>query len=370
MIGGDPAASGLGPGVGGLSRLVAAQSRAISPENFTGAKGAAASAADGPASAAARDLGRGWKVSPFIYVPAGSTFELAAIEGPGVIRQIWLTPAGCAWRHLILRMYWDGQEQPSVECPLGDFFASGWGGTTGAGHGQISSIPVCVNPGSALNCFWEMPFRRGCRMTIENVSADEARIYYQVNYELCEVGREAAYFHAQFRRSNPLAYQTEHVILDRVTGRGHYVGTYLAWGSNSSGWWGEGEVKFYLDGDEEWPTIASTGTEDYFLGSYNFWLNERYQTFTTPYSGLPQAIIPDGSDPGFTQSRFGMYRWHLTDPVRFGTDLRVTVQALGWRSGGRYLPLRDDIASVAYWYQSLPAGPFPVLPGADELEII
>jgi hypothetical protein len=332
---------GLGSGVSGLSTLVAAQSRAITPENFTGAKGAAASATEGAASAAARDLGRGWKVSPFVHVPAGSTFELAAIEGPGVVRQIWLTPAGCAWRHLIIRMYWDGQAAPSVECPLGDFFASGWGGTTGAGHAQVSSLPVCVNPGSGLNCFWEMPFRQGCRMTIENRSDDEARIYYQINYELCEVGEDAAYFHAQFRRSNPLEYQTE-----------------------------QGEVKFYLDGDDEWPTIASTGTEDYFLGSYNFWVNGRYKTFTTPYSGLPEAIIPDGSDPGFTQSRFGMYRWHLTDPVRFGTDLRVTVQALGWRSGRRYLPLRDDIASVAFWYQTLPDGPFPALAGADDLEII
>jgi hypothetical protein len=359
-----------GPGLGGLSRLVAAQSRAITPENFTGAKGAAAMAEDGAAADAARDLGRGWKVSPFVPIPAGTTFELADIDGPGVIRQIWLTPAGCAWRHLIIRMYWDGQEQPSVECPLGDFFAAGWGGFSWSGHGQVSSLPVCVNPGSALNCFWEMPFRTKCRMTMENVSADPARLYYQVNYELTGVADDAAYFHAQFRRTNPVPYQTEHVILDQVTGRGHYVGTYLAWGSNSNGWWGEGEVKFYLDGDDEWPTIASTGTEDYFLGSYNFWVNGRYQPFSTPYSGLPQVIIPDGSDPGFTQSRFGMYRWHLTDPVRFGADLRVTVQALGWRSGGRYLPLRDDLASVAYWYQTLPTAPFAPLPDADGLEII
>jgi len=357
-------------GVGGLSRLVAAQSRAISPENFSGAKGAAASAAEGSAAAAARDLGRGWKVSPFIEVPAGSVFPLAQIDGPGVIRQIWLTPAGCAWRHLIIRIYWDDQEQPSVESPLGDFFASGWGGLPHSGHGQISSLPVCVNPGSGLNCFWEMPFRRRCRMTIENVSAEPARIYYQVSYELRPVGEDAAYFHAQFRRSNPLPYRTDHVILGGISGQGHYVGTTLAWGSNNSGWWGEGEVKFYLDGDDEWPTIASTGTEDYFLGSYNFWLNRRYQTFSSPYSGLSQATIPDGTDPGFTQSRFSMYRWHLTDPVRFTSDLRVTVQALGWRSGGRYLPLQDDIASVAFWYQALPTSAFPALPDADGLEII
>jgi Protein of unknown function (DUF2961) len=361
---------GTVPGLGGLSRLTGAQSRSISPENSTGAKGGAARAAEGVASAAARDLGQGWKVNPYLYIQAGATVELADIPGSGVVRHIWLTPAGTAWRLLVVRVYWDGQEQPSVECPLGDFFACGWGGFSWSGYAQVSSPPVCVNPGSALNCFWEMPFRSRCRITLENISADEARIYYQVDYELCEVPADAAYFHAQFRRSNPLPYKSDHVILDAVTGTGHYVGTYLAWGSNSNGWWGEGEIKFYLDGDEAWPTIASTGTEDYFLGSYNFWVNGAYQAFTTPYSGLPQVIIPDGSDVNVTQSRFGMYRWHLTDPVRFSSDLRVTMQALGWRSGGRYLPLQDDISSVAFWYQTLPTGSFPALPDADGLEII
>jgi Protein of unknown function (DUF2961) len=357
-------------GVSGLSRLTGAQSRAISPENRTGAKGAAARDAEGVASPAARDLGPGWKVSPYVHLEPGATIDLAGIDGPGVIRQIWLTPAGAAWRNLILRFYWDGQDQPSVECPLGDFFASGWGGLRWSGHAQISSLPVCVNPGSALNSFWEMPFQRRCRVTMENRSGTKATIYYQINYELCEVPADAAYFHAQFRRSNPLAYGAEHTILDQVSGRGHYVGTSVAWGSNSGGWWGEGELKFFLDGDRDWPTIASTGTEDYFLGSYNFWVNQTYKTFTTPYAGLPLAYLPDGSDPNLTQSRFSMYRWHLTDPIRFGSDLRVTMQALGWRSGGRYLPLQDDIASVAYWYQTLPAGPFPALPDADGLEII
>lgn len=357
-------------GLGGLSRLVNAQSRSISPENPTGAKGAGARAVEGAASAAARDLGQGWKVSPFFDIAAGSTLELANIEGPGIIRQIWLTPARAPWRFLVLRIYWDDQEQPSVECPLGDFFASGWGGFSWTGHAQVSSLPVCVNPGSALNCFWEMPFRRRCRITMENLSDVAARLFYQVNYDLVEVGEDAAYFHAQFRRSNPLPYKSVHTILDHVSGQGHYVGTYVAWGTNNNGWWGEGEVKFYLDGDDAWPTIAGTGTEDYFLGSYNFWVNGAYQTFTTPYSGLHQAIIPDGSDPGVTQSRFGMYRWHLTDPVRFSADLRVTMQALGWRSGGRYLPLQDDISSVAFWYQTLPTAPFPALPDADGLEII
>ena len=200
-------------GVNGLSRLTDAQSRTISPENRTGAKGAAAQDHEGVASKAARDLGPGWKVSPYVHLEPGETLDLANVDGPGVIRQIWLTPAGAAWRSLILRFYWDDQDQPSVECPLGDFFASGWGGLRWSGHAQISSLPVCVNPGSALNCFWEMPFRQHARVTLENRAPDRATVYYQLNYELDEVPPDAAYFHAQFCRSNPLAYGTEHVIL-------------------------------------------------------------------------------------------------------------------------------------------------------------
>jgi hypothetical protein len=144
----------------------------------------------------------------------------------------------------------------------------------------------------------------------------------------------------------------------------------MAWGVNNTGWWGEGEIKFYLDGDREWPTICGTGTEDYFCGSYNFEGREtkQYEVFTTPYSGLHQVIKPDGVYA--SQTRFGMYRWHIMDPVRFAQDLRVTIQALGWRSSRRYLPLQDDIASVAYWYQTLPTAPFPKLPSRDQLEII
>ncbi len=124
----------MATGVSGLSRLADAQSRTISPENPAGVKGGAARAADGVAAAAARDLGQGWKVNPYVYVRAGETLELADIDGPGVIRQIWLTPAGCPWRLLVFRFYWDDQEKPSVECPLGDFFAAGWGGCSWSGH--------------------------------------------------------------------------------------------------------------------------------------------------------------------------------------------------------------------------------------------
>ena len=365
---------GLGMSLGNLSRLSSAQTRSISPENLTGEPGKGGMATDGPSAPCARDLGQGWKISPLRVVEPGQTQVLADIQGMGAIQHIWMTPTG-VWRFSILRIYWDGQTTPSVECPVGDFFASGWNR-----YAPLNSQAVCVNPGSAFNCYWEMPFRKGCRITLENIAAEKMTIYWQIDYTLTQVPADAAYFHAQFRRVNPLPYKEVVTILDGVKGQGHYVGTYLAWGVNSSGWWGEGEIKFYMDGDKDGPTIGGTGTEDYFCGSYNFDIaspddpvaaragGRRYQEFTTAYAGLSQVIRPDGLY--HSQTRFGMYRWHIMDPIRFRTALRVTIQALGWRSGGRYLPLQDDIASTAFWYQTLPAAAFPKLPSRDQLEVI
>ena len=356
--------NGLGMHMGNLARLSNAETRSISPENFTGEKGRGGMAIEGTGAGCARDLGRGWKISPSVIIQPGETFDLADIEGPGAIQQIWMTPTG-NWRFSILRIYWDGQEQPAVECPVGDFFAMGWGE-----YAQLSSLAVCVNPGSAFNSYWEMPFRKHCRMTFTNIADEPMVLYYQINYTLTEVPEDNAYFHAQFRRVNPLPYKDVYTILDGVQGRGHYVGTYMAWGVNNNGWWGEGEIKFFMDGDDEFPTICGTGTEDYFCGSYNFEnkVLRQYQPFTTPYAGLHQVIKPDGLYR--SQQRFGMYRWHVTDPIRFQQDLRVTIQALGWGTGRRYLPLQDDIASVAYWYQTLPTPSFPTLPDRDQLEVI
>lgn len=359
--------NGLGMNMGNLYRLSDAKTRSICPENFTGekGKGGMCELEDGNARNAARDLGKGWKVNPYIIIQPGETFTIADIAGPGCIQHIWLTPTG-KWRNTILRTYWDHREAPSIECPIGDFFASGWNE-----YGQISSLAVCVNPGSAFNCYWPMPFREHCRMTLENRSDEPVTMYYQIDYTLTEVPEDAAYFHAQFRRVNPLPYKENYVILDGVKGKGHYVGTYMAWGVNNRGWWGEGEIKFYMDGDTDYPTICGTGTEDYFCGSYNFedpHTHDRYVEFTTPYSGLNFVSKMDNLYQ--SQKRFGLYRWHIVDPIRFDSDLRVTIQALGWRDGGRYLPLQDDIASVAYWYQEGPAAPFPPLPDRDYLEVI
>jgi hypothetical protein len=356
-------------GLATLSRLSQAQTRSISAENFSGAKGQGGMATEGTGADAGRELGQGWKLSPSINIDGLSTVTLAAIDGPGAIQQIWLTVHPTFWRRLIIRFYWDGEETPSVEVPLGDFFCNGW-----TERCNITSLAVCVNPAGGFNCYWEMPFRQHARITVENVTPEPVRgFYYQINYTLTDVPDDCAYFHAQWRRSNPLSYQTVHTLLDGVTGQGHYVGTYLAWGVNNNGWWGEGEIKFYMDGDKEWPTICGTGTEDYFGGAWNFEFPPgQYGVFSSPYSGLPQVIRPDGLYR--SQQRFGMYRWHIMDPIRFQQDLCVTIQALGWRSAlegkGRYLPMQDDIASTVFWYQTEPHAPFPPLPDANGLEVI
>jgi hypothetical protein len=357
--------NGLNLGMGNLSRLSHAKTRSISAENPKGEKGKGGMATEGTGAKAARDLGQGWKVSPSINIAAKETYTLADIQGPGAIQHIWMTPAG-NYRYSILRIYWDGETTPSVETPAGDFFACGWGKYT-----QISSLAVSVNPGSGLNSYWEMPFRKSARITMENLDEEKMTLYYQVDYTLTDVPADAAYFHAQFRRTNPLPYKSVYTILDNVKGWGHYVGTYLAWGVHNNGWWGEGEIKFFLDGDDKFATIVGTGTEDYFCGSYDFDSgppdNLQYTPFSTPYTGLAQVLRPDGHYEANT--RFGLYRWHVMDPIRFDQDLKVTIQALGWRTGGRYLPLQDDIASTAFWYQTEPHAPFPKLPDKDYLEV-
>jgi hypothetical protein len=353
---------GLSNNLSNIYRTSDARSYSISPENMTGEKGQGGRATQGTGSGASRELGLGWKVSPSVEVKAGQTFTLADIDGSGQIEHIWVTPTG-NWRLSILRMYWDGEADPSVEVPVGDFFGMGWNK-----YAPLSSLAICVNPGSAFNSYWPMPFRKKARITLENLDEKPMVIYYQIDYTKAAVPADAAYFHAQYRRVSSVPYKQVYNILDGVEGKGQYVGTYLAWGVHNNGWWGEGEIKFYLDGDTTFPTINGTGTEDYFNGSYDFenQLTHQYETFTSPYSGLAQVIKPDGLYQ--SQERFGLYRWHISDPIRFDHDLKVTIQDLGWQSGGRYLPLTDDIASVAYWYQTEPHKPFPKLPDKDHLQ--
>ncbi len=356
-------------GLGSLQKLSNAESRSITAENVFGEKGKGGMALVDACQdevkkigqtwypgTPARELGQGFKVRPCLRLPANTTTTIMDVAGPGVIQHIWATFHEKFYRDLILRAYWDDSPNPSIEVPLGDFFCNAWEKRT-----NIVSIPINVNPCGGFNCYFPMPFRRHARITIENLAPAELDgFYYAINYALTDVAEDDAYFHAQFRRSNPLELEKDYVIVDGIKGRGHYVGAFMAWQQNNSGWWGEGEIKMFIDGDKDFPTICGTGTEDYFGGAWCFQSN-----FSAPFLGYPMGAC-DGK-PG---NRHTLYRFHILDPVHFRSDLRVTMQALGWRKEGRFLPLQDDIASVCYWYQTLPHNPFPPLPSRNELEVI
>lgn len=314
--------------------------------------------------------GKGWKLSPSISLQPGETRTLAEIQGPAVIKTMWFT--GCLSRDFIIRMYWDGQQYPSVEVPITDFFGCGWQDADNKipmEFAPIDSAAIAVCPNNGFNCFFPMPFKKRCVMTIESRSDHTSSLYYQINYELGEVPDDCVYFHAKWNRTNPVPSYEEYVILDGVSGSGHYVGTMLHVGINGPNlWFGEGEVKFYMDGDREYPTICTTGTEDYFGGAWGWDVNG-YMPYSTQYLGVPFIHEPKGGED--CQQRFAMYRWHLLDPIIFERDLKVTIHDLGWRRNGkRYLSRNDDFSSVAYWYQTLPSKPFPPLPGRDFMEVI
>lgn len=340
-------------GLAGLPMLDNTQTRSISAENMTGEKGKGGMAIPDPselkpaASARAADsLGQGWKVKPFLRVNAGETVTLMDVDGPGTIQHIWMVEG--LSRANILRFYWDGEATPSVEVPAPDFFA--------VGHekfARVNSQVVTVNPQNALNCYWPMPFRHHAKVTFTNeADKDLELLAFQITYALTPISQNSGYFHSQWRRAKT-GNQNPYVILDGVKGKGRYVGTFLSWTQmTSKGWFGEGEVKFFMDGDTKFPTICGTGTEDYFLGSYGF-----AESYTTAYSGTTLAATTEGELPNL----WSLYRWHLPDPICFDNDLKVTIQALGWNTKGRYRLLDDDIASVAYWYQTEPHQPFPAL---------
>ncbi|MEN8229158.1 MAG: glycoside hydrolase family 172 protein [Bacteroidota bacterium] len=362
--------NGLDLNMGNLCLMSDAKSRSISPENFTGEKGRGGMATleEGNAAEAARDLGQGWKVNPYIHIEPGEEFVLADIEGEGAIQHFWITSSVERW--MILRMYWDDETEPSVEVPVSDFFAAGWGPKNAP---SIQSLAICVNPRTGYNSYWQMPFRKRARITLENLADRTMDIYYQVDYTLTDVPDHAAYFHARWNRVHHLPHKEVYTIVDNIRGKGQYVGTYLAHGTYRTGWWGEGEIKFYMDGDTDFPTICGTGEEDYFCGSYNyadyFDKNEvrQYKEFDSPYTGF--HYFKDNPEISF-ETKIGQYRWHILDPIRFENDMKVTIQSLGWQTdslGRKYQCLQDDMASVAYWYQEEPHQTFPDLPPIEQL---
>jgi len=372
--------NGLNMSLGNLSLLSDAQSRCITAENPTGKVGGGARATSGFAEKQASELGQGWKVNPAITIAPKETVVIADIQDMGNIQSMWMT--GLISRDLIIRIYWDNQEHPAVEVPFPDFFACGYVDNTdvllGGVFDPLVSIPVTVNPSNSFNCFWSMPFKERCYFTIENRSDIDRILYYQINYQLTKIPEKCAYFHASFRRSNPVQLNDVHTIIDNIEGEGHYVGTAMSVGLNGAGgWWGEGEVKFFIDDDTEFPTICGTGLEDYFLGAFNWETNKGYTTYNSPYGGFHKYEAPDGLYK--IQPRFSLYRWHIQDPIRFKGKLKVTVQDLGWKNFNtkqfdnvedrKYLMRQDDIATVAFWYQTLPSIKLKELPSKEALSI-
>jgi hypothetical protein len=345
--------SGEFSGLGSLPFLTDAKTKSISPENPTGEKGKGGMAIPNPKdpkpfvnARAADDLGQGWKVSPFIRINKGETAILMDVEGEGIIQHIWMVE-GLSRSH-VLRFYWDNEKTPSIEVPAPDFFA--------VGHelfAPVNSLAVVVNAKNALNCYWPMPFKKHVKITLTNEDDKDLELMaYQITYSETTIPDNSGYFHAQWRRSMTNPDNPDYVIIDGVKGKGRYVGTFLAWTQLSSAWFGEGEIKFYLDGDKKFPTICGTGTEDYFCGSWGF-----PEIYTTAYSGNTLKYAGVNGPP-----KWSLYRWHIQDPICFQKDLKVTIQALGWYPNKKYKPLDDDIASVAYWYQTEPHEKFPVFP--------
>jgi hypothetical protein len=355
--------NGLGFSLSTAPLMTNGKTRSISAENPKGEVGGGGKEAS--------NLGIARKGRPCITLPQGETVTLMGVNGTGILQHFWITVTDrtekgyFVLRDLVLRMYWDDEETPSVEAPLGDFFCNGFGARS-----TVNSMPIAVNPTGGMNCYFPMPFRKAARITIENQhAADINGFFYQFNYTLVdELPVEAGYFHAQWRRENITTEAKDYTILENVKGKGHYIGTYLAWAALERYWWGEGEIKFFLDGDKDWPTICGTGTEDYFGGAWCFYEKQDGKIVETPYN-TPFLGYPYYSKTDNTRSDIfgedsvpmhGMYRWHLMDPIRFEDELRVTIQQMGHNSRELF-ERTDDVSSVAYWYQSEPHGTFPIL---------
>lgn len=292
-------------------------------------------------------------------IPPGETLTIADLQGPGVITHIWFTIAADDphyHRSMTLRMYWDGETEPSVESPIGDFFAVGHGMRT-----PVNSLPVQVSSdGRALNCYWPMPFAKLARLTVTNDSGTYRvrALYWYVDWVKKENLRpDTAYFHAQYRQEKPCK-PGDYLIFDGE-GRGHYVGTVLSVHMSMGSWFGEGDDRFYIDGEEE-PSLRGTGTEDYFCDAWGF------RHFNNPFYGVS---VWEGYEP---LDRGTAYRWHITDPVIFNKSLKVTIEHKGvyFDESGKVIShfkeRPDFFSSVALWYQVGKAKRFATLLPASE----
>ena len=291
-------------------------------------------------------------------IAPGDTLELADLKGPGCIRHIWMTIASdeeSFLRKLALRMYWDGEADPSVEAPIGDFF--------GVGHGIVThyvSLPLAMITSRGFNCYFPMPFNQSARITVTNDGERPVgAFYFQVDYETYDqpLDADAAYFHARWHRENPTQATdgspnttgAENYVILEARGRGHYVGCNYSVHQLSGGWWGEGDDMIFLDG-EELPSIIGTGSEDYFNAAWGF-----AHEYDGPFLGCTVVGRPEP-----LQGKTCVYRYHLLDPVRFTKSIRVTIEH------GHANDRSDDVSSCAYWYQAEPHYNWSPLPPAAE----
>ena len=305
-------------------------------------------------------------------IEAGETYVMADLKGPGVITHIWLTflqephfwvtDGAANGQEMLLRIYWDGREKPDVEAPVGDFFACCFGKRM-----EVISVPVIVEDGDSYNCFWHMPFRKSARIEIVNQSKKPIRkLYNNVDWiKKKSLPDNTMYFCAQYRQEYPAQNGKDYLVLD-AEGNGYYVGTVYAVRTRSPAWFGEGDEKIYIDGEEK-PSIRGTGTEDYFLSAWGLKKN------STPYFGVPYLNQLGGIVGQMTCS----YRWHIHDPLVFNTGIRVTFETFGWMSPDEnkehkahsWNEREDDFSSVAFWYQMGPTKKFTEIPSAAERKL-
>ncbi len=320
----------------------------FSAENPTGARGAGGQEAS--------RLGVGRKGRPRIHVAPGDTAEIADISGPGTIRHIWMagstmrdfdkSTGHVALRSSVIRIYWDGQSHPSIECPLGDFF--------GVAHAKVVPFQSAVHSVSefgGVNIWLPMPFARQARITLSNEADADLRIYYQIDCTRNDpLPDHFGRLHACFRRENPTTEGKDFEILPKRQGEGRFMGAVIGVRPLAPNWWGEGEVKFYLDGDTEFPTLCGTGSEDYICLAFG--------VQQTPFLYHGASLAGDE----FVTA----YRWHLPDPIYWKKDIRVTMQQIGYEPGTGLVERSDDWCAVPFWYEPIPSDPLPPLPALKE----
>ncbi len=308
------------------------------------------------------------KLNACITVKPGETVTVLDTEGPGMITHMWLS--GLISHACILRIYWEGEEFPSVEAPIPAFFGRAYDESVVDIEGRyvtLNSALILTAPANGYNAYFEMPFRRRCRMTVENRGDGDQILFYAITGWHGEVEPDAGYFHALYRQEHPVEKGRAYTVVDGIKGKGTFVGVTLAAGMNGNNTcWVEGEAKMYIDGDT-YPTINYTGTEDYFCGSFAFgndYCRNRYQPYQGLYVGLQAITGNDNAAQYNGQQRFFLYRFHVRDPIYFDESFRMTIDDLGW-AGPRY----DDFTTVAYWYLDHPAALSEALPAHGEMDM-